>query len=411
MTNNNEFPGHPLFDTAARMESPDLSEHPTLQAFLSGMPAGAYQDWENSRRFLINYAASAATYSRFRGELQRFLLFLWLISGRTLAEVDADDINRYMRFLKKPPKAWIAPDRPHAFQDQQGQRHCVKRWRPFSGDGQVRQATLDAAHRVLTIFFRELVEQDYIQRSPMHQVRRRERKANRAGRPERETAPRFTDWQWTFIKETLEGEADADPFWERHLFTVMTMKALYLRVFELAPRHNEFSNENFTPTMGDFQRKTIHGKKFWTLYVYGKGEKERWITLPEAYLPYLTRYREHRALPPYPSTGETSAMITHKHSEKSLGKARVEDLVREALERVAGVMDAQGHKQEAAELQQNAGRTHLLRHTGASMDIEQGRPIRHVSEELGHASVAITEQIYVNADAAAKYDSGYSRAI
>jgi len=74
-------------------------------------------------------------------------------------------------------------------------------------------------------------------------------------------------------------------------------------------------------------------------------------------------------------------------------------------------MSAQGHEAEAADLHQNAGRTHLLRHTGASMDIDNGRPIRHVSEDLGHASVAITEQIYVNADANAKFDSGFAREI
>jgi integrase len=45
------------------------------------------------------------------------------------------------------------------------------------------------------------------------------------------------------------------------------------------------------------------------------------------------------------------------------------------------------------------------------MDIDNGRPIRHVSEDLGHASVAITEQIYVNADANAKFDSGFAREI
>ena len=405
------FSGHPLFDTATRMDSPDLSEYPTLNAFLESMPPGARQDWDAVRRFLINYAPSAATYTRFRGELQRFLLFLWLIAGKSLSQADADDINRYLRFLKDPPATWIAPDRPHAFQNKDGVRQPVERWRPFSASGQAKQGTLDAAHRALTILFRELVEQDYLARSPMHQVRRRERKAKASGRPQSETAPRCTDWQWHCIVDTLTAAADRDPYWERHLFTVVTMKALYLRVFELAPRRNDFSGETFTPTMGDFQRQSVDGKRYWTLYVFGKGEKERWITLPKAYLPYLKRYREHRDLSPYPSAGDTTALITHKRSDKSLGKSAIEQLVKEALEMVSDTLLSKGHNEEAADLRQNAGRTHLLRHTGASMDIERGRPIRHVSKDLGHASVAITEQIYVNADARAKYESGFYRAI
>ena len=37
---------------------------------------------------------------------------------------------------------------------------------------------------------------------------------------------------------------------------------------------------------------------------------------------------------------------------------------------------------------------HMLRHTAATMMLERGEPIKRVSEMLGHASIAITGDVY-----------------
>jgi len=61
-------------------------------------------------------------------------------------------------------------------------------------------------------------------------------------------------------------------------------------------------------------------------------------------------------------------MISRKNSPKNFGKASIENLVQEALYMIARQISPQG-KAEAADLHQNARRTHQLRNTGASMDV------------------------------------------
>lgn len=42
-----------------------------------------------------------------------------------------------------------------------------------------------------------------------------------------------------------------------------------------------------------------------------------------------------------------------------------------------------------------AATSHWLRHTGASLEIERGRALKDVSENLGHASMPTTDTVYV----------------
>ncbi|KZZ25476.1 hypothetical protein A3752_24400 [Oleiphilus sp. HI0081] len=54
---------------------------------------------------------------------------------------------------------------------------------------------------------------------------------------------------------------------------------------------------------------------------------------------------------------------------------------------------------------------HWLRHTGASMEIERGRALKDVSEDLGHSSMATTDTVYVQTSAKKRAESGKSREV
>jgi len=418
MTQNPPHLLHPLFDTARRMIDGDcqLADYPSLVTFLESCPPGAIEDWNQAARFIVDYSASTGTYSRFRGEVQRFLLFLWREAGRSLQECNEDDVNRYMRFIKSPPAHWISQAPANGFKTHDGTRVVRAQWRPFVSKGSyaMRQATLDAAIRALNVFFRTLVARGYLNRTPMANARRSEQKASRAQFEDEdgdELAPRLTDDQWHYLKETLLLAAEEDDKYERHLFIVITMKSLYLRVSELAPQTNELTNETYYPTMGAFRQRVVGGIRYWHMKVLGKGAKERYIPLPSEYLWYLKRFRRWRALPPLPERGEQVPMIPRRHGGDQVGKRAIENLVKEAFLLAADRLDKNGRKDEALEMEQISDRTHYLRHTGASMDIESGRPIRHVSEDLGHASVAFTESIYISASSSKRYKTGLARSI
>ena len=55
--------------------------------------------------------------------------------------------------------------------------------------------------------------------------------------------------------------------------------------------------------------------------------------------------------------------------------------------------------------------THWLRHTGASMEIGRGCPLKDVSEDLGHASMATTDTVYVQSENKLRAESGKKRKV
>ena len=430
-----KFPGHPLFDTSDKLaqQVDRLVDYPTLQYFLSTLPDRALDDWKVTAAFLLRHTATSGTYSKFRGEIQRFLNFVWIVRGKTLSELRGDDIDSYMDFVKSPPVSWCTTKstgslqgegRQRGFVTKNGSRVANVKWRPFYDAGSRRKpATMNSVVASLSIFFKKLVVSEYLPRSPMADATRRLQKAskseNSAGkkglavsRKKRTTAPRLTAWQWSYILETLIKAADENPRYERNLFLVITMKALYLRVFELAPHGERDTPDYIEPVMGDFARTTVGNKSYWELHVCGKGEKDRWIPLPDEYLHYLKRYRKFRNLTPLPSPGEPSPMVTRLNSDKAItNKRQLENIVEESIMLAVARMEKENLQEAKDELKQMAKKTHILRHTGASMDLENGRPLRDVSEDLGHESAAFTEEVYIDADLTRRYETGTKRSI
>lgn len=424
-----KFLGHPLFDTASNLEDQveRPENYPTLVMFLETCPAGATEDWRATAVFLLRHTATAGTFAQFRGEVQRFLNYAWVIKGKTLKEIGGTDIDDYMGLVKKPITSWAtskAEGRQRGFLSKDGARVANPKWRPFYDAATKRKAaTMGVTVATLEIFFKKLVVNGYLPRSPMLDATRRAQKASKsehsgkqkglsAAGKKRVTAPRLTAWQWSYILQSLIDSANENPRYERNLFVVVTMKALYLRVFEMAPHGGEVSENYIEPTMGDFARTTVGNDTYWELYVCGKGEKDRWIPLPDEYLEYLKRYRRYRGLQPLPTPGETSAMVTRVGSDTPIrSKRKIEEIVEESLSMAADRMESEGLLDAAEELRQSAKKTHILRHTGASMDLDAGRPIRDVSEDLGHESAAFTEEVYIDADTAKRYQSGKVRQV
>lgn len=408
------YPGHPIFDTADRLaDMQDAQQYPTLYAFFrEACPEGVHSDFKITAQFLRDHEDVSGTYNRFKGELQRFLLYTWVVGRRTLNQVDSETIELYFRFMKNPPEPWIADGIRQAFLDHQGVRIANDLWRPFvnrrGGKYLVKQSSLDASHRALSAYFRFLQNRRHIEINPLLDVRRRSRKAQISkGHQEDTTARRLTDWQWSFMLETLTRLADENSKYERHLFAVVSLKSLYLRVSELAPRPDG-SGEDRVPTFGDFGKKALDGDFAYSLYVFGKGEKPRRVTVADRYIPYLKRYRKHLGLTPMPSPGDPTPFFSSKNGSP-LGRRQVTRIVEEAFALTSDAMKAEGHMEDADRIIEINKSTHVLRHTGASQDIHAGRPLRDVSEDLGHSSPAFTDSLYVSSDEAMKYHIGRQR--
>lgn len=417
----NRFPGFPIFDTADRLaEQADHNGYKAVEnriAELSMNQGAIERDLTLSLHYLQDYTGTQGTYNRFRGEVQRFLNYLWVIAKRTLDQVDSEVVASYFKFLNSPPANWVAPNIAPGFVDQGGERVINPKWRPFTMQRNVGKkyvanpASLKASRVALSSFFRFLMMRKVLLEDPFLQVRKRDTKAKPRSVLDHSEASvrRYTDWQWSYIRESIEMSANANPRYERHLFVVITMKSLFLRVSELAVR--KVDGEPRTPSFTDFKKQVQHGEGFWTFFVFGKGDKGRKITCPDAYLSYLKRWREHLVCStalPLPS--EATPLLPSERGG-GLGTRQVERICTEGIMLAVKRMNDEGLHGEAKELEAIASETHYLRHTGASQAIEAGADIRHISEELGHASAAFTEQIYVNADQARKRAAGRQRQI
>ncbi len=422
MNSKARFSGFPLFDTAELIhEQAELALYPDLRAALAALPLdqdSVQQDYLVTQRFLVKYSDVSGTYNRFRSEVQRFLNYLWLIARRQLSQVDTDTVSSYFTFLKTPPAAWVSPGIYPAFVDQDDLRRSNPAWRPMAqrsknaqGPYSVSQASLNASRTALQTFFKYLVNRDYLQRNPLLDVRKRDRNAKPSLNQDRDAeVRRLTDWQWSYLLETLTELASENAKFERHLFVIVTMKSLFLRVSELAPRPVDRSQMR-TPTFGDFRRTVVDGEPYWVYSVFGKGDKTRQVTLPDAYLGYLKRWRVHLGLPsPLPVPGESTPILPSNKGD-AIGKRQVQRIYEQAMVAAADRMEREGFTDEAKQMLAIRSETHYLRHTGASQAIEAGADIRHISEELGHANATFTESVYVNSEQARRRTEGRKRMV
>jgi site-specific recombinase XerC len=422
MNARTRFPGFPLFDTAERIhEQSDLELYPDLRVALATLPIdpqSAHEDFETSRRFLEKYSDVSGTYNRFRSEIQRFLNYTWLIARRHLPQADSELVSSYFAFIKTPPASWISSGIYPAFRSQNDQRRSNPDWRPMAHrarDGAapyaVTQASLNASRTALQTFFKYLVARDYLPKNPLLNVRKRDRKAKPNLNQNRDAeVRRLTDWQWSFLLETLTELASLHPKYERHLFVIVTMKSLFLRVSELAPRPVD-RGQMRTPTFGDFRRTVVDGEPYWVYSVFGKGDKTRQVTLPDAYLAYLKRWRRHLGLTsPLPVPGESTPILPSGKGN-AIGKRQIQRIYEQAMVATAERMEREGYADEAKQMLAIRSETHYLRHTGASQAIEAGADIRHISEELGHANATFTESVYVNSEQARRRTEGRRRQV
>jgi len=190
--------------------------------------------------------------------------------------------------------------------------------------------------------------------------------------------------------------------YERTLFIMSALYLMYLRISELT------TTSRWEPQMGHFYQDS---QENWWFKTVGKGNKERDITVSEAMLEALARYRHHRGLTPtLPLPGESTPLI-----HKLIGQGGVEStrqirvLVQECFDNAIAAMAKEGFIDESKALAEAT--VHWLRHTGISDDLnKRGRPIVHVRDDAGHTTSATTD-LYNDAELQARHHSGKKKKI
>ncbi|NQY49728.1 MAG: tyrosine-type recombinase/integrase [Colwellia sp.] len=393
----------------------DLEDYPQLDKIFSENEPWWLEQFNWGKIFLtyIGRNKSTHTYDRFRNDVERFLLWSFIENKKPIDQLRKSDLLEYADFCWQPPVTWIGTSNQERFKITNGYSAANELWFPFKIQApksqkseyvldkkkyRPSQQTLSSMFTALIVFYNYLMAEDFCIGNPA-QIAKKDCRHFIIDSQVKEIK-RLTSSQWQYVLDTAVEMADEDPFFERNLFVIASLKTLFLRISELSER------PNWSPTMGHFWQDDDEN---WWLKIFGKSRKIRDITVPIDFLPFLERYRASRRLLGLPSRNENSVLVekvrgqggmTSRHLRRIVQS--VFDLAHENMRRSEGENKAQKLKEASA---------HWLRHTGASMEIERGRPLKDISEDLGHASMATTDTVYVKSENKKRAESGKRRKV
>ncbi len=390
-----------FFDTLEEMPNPFKNPVANLDHLLLDPPGDAIADYQHASEFIYSYRGSPDTFSTYRREIEHFLHWCWLVAERSLNQIVREDIETYIEFTRHPPKAWIGSKNVARYILKEGQRVPNVAWRPYvskSAEYVSSRAAVQSLFSVLSSFFNFLIQENQLSANPVSQMRQKSkflRKHQSQGK-----IRRLSPLQWEFVMDTAETLATEQPtVHERTLFVMNALFAMYLRVSELV------ETPRWQPQMGHFQPDQEGN---WWFVTVGKGNKEREISVSDAMLSALKRYRQSRGLAALPSPGEATPLIHKTRGKGGISSTRqIRGIVQTCFNTAADKMRQEGFNEEAERL--GDATVHWLRHTGISEDVKH-RPREHVRDDAGHGSSAITDR-YIDVERAERHASARHKQI
>lgn len=389
---------HPLFDTLDAMPNPWREPPVIAPAIVSAnkkpLPDNAGKDYQLASEFLYSYRGSPDTFTAYRRELEHFLQWAWLIADISLTEVQREHIEAYVEFARQPPDGWIGEKQAPRFIERGGERVPNRDWRPYQTPADqpysLSQSALQAIFAVLSSFFNYLVQENQLSANPVARIRQKGKFLRK--RQGQDKIRRLSQIQWDVVIETAEAMAKEDPVThERTLFIMTALFAMYLRISELV------ETERWIPQMGHFQRD-LEGN--WWFLTVGKGNKEREVSVSDAMLQALKRYRLSRGLPVLPAPGEATPLVHKTRGKGGITSTRqIRGIVQKCFDQAEVKLRSEGSIEEADRLA--SATVHWLRHTGISEDVKH-RPREHVRDDAGHGSSAITDR-YIDVERAERH--------
>ena len=393
----------------------DLEDYPELAKIFSDNEPWWLEQFNWGKLFLIYIGRnkSTHTYDRFRNDVERFLLWSFIVKQKPIDQLRKSDLLEYADFCWQPPVAWIGTSNQERFIITNGYSAANIHWFPFKIQApkslkanfvvdkkkyRPSQQTLSSMFTALIVFYNHLMAEDICMGNPA-QIAKKDCRHFIIDSQVKEIK-RLTTSQWQYVLDTAVEMADEDPIFERNLFVIASLKTLFLRISELSER------PTWSPTMGHFWQDDDEN---WWLKVFGKSRKLRDITVPLDFLPFLERYRASRGLIGLPASNENSVLVEKVRGQGGMTARHLRRIVQTVFDQAYENMRVSVGADKALKLKEASA--HWLRHTGASMEIERGRPLKDISEDLGHASMATTDTVYVQTENKKRAESGKKRKV
>lgn len=406
----------PLYPTYSELKEFRFDAYQELSHFLESGEPWWMTNWRWGLEFLcyIGRNKSEHTFTRFRNEAERFLLWVFLIKSKPLEQLRKADILEYADFCWQPPVSWICLANHEKFIYQNGYYAQNPSWAPYKlkipkNSGHTvsppdkkkykpSQQTLTATFTAVIAFYKYLMNEEHLYGNPA-QIAKTDCRHFIKDSQVKEIR-RLTEAQWQYVFNVVLEQANEDRLYERSLFVISALKTLFLRISELSERNN------WSPVMSHFWQDSDGN---WWLKVFGKGRKLRDITVPESFIEFLKRYRNYRGLSPLPSPGENHPIVEKIRGQGGMTSRQLTRIVQDVFDKAYEKMRHIEGDDNARKLKEAS--THWLRHTGASMEIERGRALKDLSEDLGHSSMATTDTVYIQTENRVRAESGKTRKV
>jgi len=385
------------------------------QVLASTCSADQKKDFSAVKDFLLQYNGSKDSFNAYRRELERLTQWAWFIYQKPVIELVRQDIEPYLKFCQNPPKMWIAVKNVSRFKNINGKRTVNVEWRPFvaglsksevkngripsKGDYKFSQTSLKELFAIISSFYNYLVQIEMRESNPILQIRQKNKYVQKT--QERiQPIRRLSTLQWDYTIETAELMAKDNPKkYERTYFMMTLLYGMYLRISELV------ETPRWQPKMNDFYRDQ---DGLWWFKTVGKGNKLREISVSDAVLTALKRWRKFLGLLGLPTLTDSSPLIPKEKGSEGLSDQRhVRSIVQKCFDRAMERLANDGFNDEAVAMQ-NAT-VHWLRHTGISDDVKI-RPREHVRDDAGHSSGAVTDK-YINIERRERHATGKKKPI
>lgn len=254
--------------------------------------------WRVGFKFLSRYVHSGDTFTRYRGELERFFLWCMLIKRTSPFELSSLVLAEYFEFLRKPPNDWVSNIvRPRLLN---GEFNGM--WKPFlaRGSSDPSNRSMLAAANALSTFYTYSIDADLCIKNPVKKARTISRYFQSSSQIQAtESRKALTSKQWDLLVKAVSRLADKESKHERTLFLIVSIKLLEITISDLSMK------DAYTPSFADFR----DGGDHWRLRVSRNGVSTH-IDVPVEYIPYLIRYRCYRGLSELPLDDEASPIIS-----------------------------------------------------------------------------------------------------
>jgi len=405
----------PLYPSYSDLCEFDFEDYPELDDLFKAKPNWWLEHFNWGKSFLAYTGRNKSihTYDRFRNEIERFLLWAFIEKKTPIDQLRKSDILEYADFCWQPPVTWIGTSNHERFILSNGYASTNEHWSPYKiqvpksqklettvdkKKYRPSQQTLTSSFTAIIVFYNYLMAEELCLGNPA-QIAKKDCRHFITDAQVKEVK-RLSTTQWQYVLDTALNMANEDESFERSLFVIASLKTLFLRISELSER------PNWSPIMGHFWQDENDN---WWLKVFGKGRKLRDTTVPDDFLPFLKRYRASRGLSSLPTSSENTVLVEKIRGQGGMSSRHLRRLVQAVFDRAYQTMKQNEGEDKALKLKEAS--THWLRHTGASMEIERGRPLKDVSEDLGHASMATTDTVYVQTENKQRAKSGQKRKV